>query len=152
MNLIFQYSTLLALLWASISIGYTQTTNLSGTISTPVTVVNSIGPTSADVVTTAGFAIDDIVFIIQMKGATMDETYTSTFGAITCIGNAGNFELAAVCEIVGQTITFQGAFTRTYNTSGSVQLLKVPNFLPDSFYFVRLESSDGISNRKVYND
>jgi hypothetical protein len=129
MNRIIPYHLIL-LLWVSISAGYAQTTSLSGSINTTATAVTSVASTSVNVTTTAGFALNDIVLIIQMKGATMNETNSASFGAITSIGNAGNYELAVICDIVGSTITFQTALTRTYTaTGGFVQLIRVPNYV-----------------------
>lgn len=110
--------------------GHSQTTNLSGSINATSTAVTSVATTSVNVTSTSGFALNDIVLLIQMKGATMNESNTTSFGAITSIGNAGNYELAVICDIVGSTITFQTALTRTYTaTTGYVQLIRVPNYV-----------------------
>ena len=70
----------------------------------------------------------DTVLMIQMKGATIDLTNTASFGNITSIGNAGNYEYARIASISGTTVTLISNLTRTYNVSGKVQLVKVPEY------------------------
>lgn len=117
---------------------YSQTTNLSGTINTvatPVTVYNN--SSSIDVQSTTGFNMNDTVLIIQMKGATIDETNSGAFGDIVNIGDAGNYELSTICNISGQTINFQSPLGNTYSpTGGFTQLIKV-----DSYHSVNVTGS-----------
>ena len=68
------------------------------------------------------------VLIIQMKGATINETESASFGNVSSIGNAGNYEIRTVSSVTGDVVTFSG-LTNTYNVSGKVQLIPVPEYL-----------------------
>jgi gliding motility-associated-like protein len=102
-----------------------QTTNVSGIINS-YTSISSIGSQSVNAVTTSGFAIGDKVLLIQMKGASIDTTNTSNFGTITSYNEAGNYEMLVISAITSTTITFTNPILRTYNTTGVLQLVKVP--------------------------
>ena len=102
-----------------------QTTNVSGIINN-YTSISSIGSQSVNVVTTSGFAVGDKVLLIQMKGASIDTTNTSNFGTITSYNEAGNYETLVISAITSTTITFTNPILRTYNTTGLLQLVKVP--------------------------
>jgi gliding motility-associated-like protein len=102
-----------------------QTTNVSGIINN-YTSISSIGSQSVNVVTTSGFAVGDKVLLIQMKGASIDTTNTSNFGTITSYNEAGNYEMLVISAITSTTITFTNPILRTYNTTGVLQLVKVP--------------------------
>ncbi len=118
------------LLWALIPTCYSQTTSLSGSINTTSTSITSIVPASANVVSTTGFSLNDTVLVIQMKGAVMNESNTSSFGSIASISDAGNYELAVICAISGLTITFQTTLTKSFSaTNGYVQMIKVPSYV-----------------------
>ncbi len=108
------------------SFGQTTIGGLINTVASPVTTINS--GTSVDVQSTVGFNANDTVLIIQMKGATIDETNTAAFGDITSIGNAGNYELAIICSVNGQTVTFQSSLSNSYDANGSVQLIRVDTY------------------------
>lgn len=106
-----------------------QVTNLSGTLTTSTTTVSSMAASSVDVASVTGFNTGDTVLIIQMKGVDMDTSNTSSFGNINGIDNAGNFELALVCSVSGQTINFQSPLSNAYSPNGGyVQLIRVPNY------------------------
>jgi len=76
-----------------------------------------------------GFNIGDRVLLIQMKGATIDETNTASFGTITDYGNAGNYEFGNIAEINGLFITLKNKIVRLYNApEGFVQLVRVPQY------------------------
>ena len=102
-----------------------QTTNVSGIINN-YTSISSIGSQSVNAVPTSGFAIGDKVLLIQMKGASIDTTNTSNFGTITSYNEAGNYEMLVISAITSTTITFTNPILRTYNTTGLLQLVKVP--------------------------
>lgn len=105
-----------------------QMTTLTGTLGnsmTPVTGVNA--PTNQVTVSNiGGFTVGDTVLLIQMKGAQMNTSNTASFGDISDIGEAGNYEFATICEITGNTVTFDYQLTRTYDASDYVQMIQVP--------------------------
>jgi gliding motility-associated-like protein len=90
---------------------YAAVTAVTGNSAT----LNAIGP----------FQVGDKVLIIQMKGATITTTNTPAFGAITALGNAGNFEFATISSTNGNTVTFSSNLCKTYTPSGKVQLVRV---------------------------
>jgi hypothetical protein len=73
----------------------------------------------------AGLAKGDRVLIIQMKGAAIDETNSSSFGNITGIGNAGKYEFSSICGFLNNTIVLSNQLLNTYDVS-LIQVVRVP--------------------------
>lgn len=106
-------------------------TNISGTINTytAVTAFDTICPNhNITVASGAGFGAGDTVLIIQMQGATINETNTASFGDVTNYNDAGNYEFLIISAVAGNVITFQTQITRTYTLTGNVQLIHVPTY------------------------
>ncbi len=107
-------------------------TNIGGIINT-YTPVTSIAPNNCtnqlSVQSTTGFSISDRILIIQMKGATIDQTNTANFGNILSINDAGNYEFGNISAINGNTITLAHNLMNTYSTNGKVQLIRVPQYV-----------------------
>lgn len=81
---------------------------------------------SVEVANPAAFTTTDRVLLIQMKGASMDETNTPTFGDIINLNGAGLYEMGSVCDVVGNDILFSYAFENNYDpANGRVQLVRV---------------------------
>ena len=59
-----------------------QNTNISGIINT-YAAVNSISTNTITLSSTASLSVGDLVLIIQMQGATINETNTAAFGNTT---------------------------------------------------------------------
>jgi len=119
------YLSLLLLLSGSATFIHAQT-SIAGIINSYAS-VSSIAGTTLTVSSTTGFNIGDRILIIQMKGATISTSNTSTYGDITSYSNSGNFEFAYIGNISGSTITTVGPLTNTYTTpSGEVQIVSVP--------------------------
>lgn len=74
------------------------------------------------------FSTGDSVLIIQMKGALIDSSNGASFGTILSLQDCGNYEIASVQAVSGNTITLNESLTRTYTVSGKVQLVKVPAY------------------------
>ncbi|MGZ4054414.1 MAG: hypothetical protein ACXVPM_05900, partial [Bacteroidia bacterium] len=68
------------------------------------TPVISVGCSNATVISTAGFAVGDRALIIQMKGAVIDSSNTSSFGNILNYSACGNYEFTTITSITGSTI------------------------------------------------
>ena len=79
----------------------------------------------------SAFSVGDKALIIQMKGASINETNTVSGGTITDIGNAGNYEFFDVGGIVGNNIYPTAPLRRTYDTAGLVQIVRVPYYPGD---------------------
>lgn len=104
---------------------FSQTSNLlSGTINsyTPVTLISGC---SIEVSDASAFNLGNRVVIIQMKGAGIDTSNTANFGTISNLNSCGNYEFCHVSSISGNTIFLTAALQRTYDVTGSVQLIKV---------------------------
>jgi hypothetical protein len=72
-------------------------------------------------------AIGDTIMIIQMQGATIDQTNTASFGTTT-VNNAGNFELAVICDVGANSFSFKHNLVRSYTpATGAVQLVSHGN-------------------------
>jgi hypothetical protein len=77
---------------------------------------------------TRGFAAGDTVMIIQMKGAVTSQQNAATYGTITSYGNAGNYEIGIVQEIVGFVVRLRNPLLRRYTPAEFVQLIRVPHY------------------------
>lgn len=110
-----------------------QTTSLGGQINsyTEVTAIN-YGSNFVTVANPGLFAPYDRVMLIQMNGATIDETQSASFGTVTNLNDAGNYEFATVCEVNGNDIIFINTISRTYDpVSAAVQVVTVPVYVGD---------------------
>jgi|GEM_PF-2649671 len=107
---------------------FSQTTNsLTGIINT-YTPVTAVSTCSIDVVDASSFFVGSRVVIMQMRGASIDTSNTASFGDVLNLNNCGNFEFCHVSAIIGNTIFLTSALQRSYDVSGAVQLIKVPQF------------------------
>lgn len=103
--------------------------SISGVINSyyRVTAVNS--STSTVTVSNAGGLVPGLkVLIIQMKGASIDNSNSSSFGNITSLGEAGTYEYNTVCAVAGNDILLRQELARSYNSAESVQLIPVPQY------------------------
>ncbi|MNJ92021.1 PKD domain protein [compost metagenome] len=100
---------------------------LSGVINqyTPVT---NISCNQVDVVSAASFSPGDRVLIIQMKGAEINTSNTAAFGSVTNYKSCGNYEFGVISSISGNTIVLQNQLLYSYEASGRVQLIHVPQY------------------------
>jgi hypothetical protein len=121
--------TLLAFLTLSVGAAWAQTL-IGGVINTYTDVTATVACANQLVVSsTAGFAVDDTVLVIQMQGVTIDETNTATYGTISSYNNGGKFEKAVIAEISGSVITFYKNLVNSYNIpAGKVQLVNIPQY------------------------
>lgn len=79
---------------------------------------------------TAGLSKGDKVLIIQMKGAEIDQTNSSSFGSISAIDNAGKYEFSTVCGFLSNTIVLSNMLLNTYDVA-SLQVVRVPVYTGD---------------------
>lgn len=108
--------------------GFTQT-SISGIVNT-YTVVTDIKycESKIGVNSTLGFAPDDFVIIMQMQGATIQNSDNASFGDIDDLGSAGLFEKAEILSITGSEVTFKNLLVNEYDLNGSVQLISLPKY------------------------
>jgi hypothetical protein len=103
--------------------------NISGIVNSyhHVTGINTTTNT-VTLASVAGLTPGVKVLVIQMQGATIDNTNTATFGNVTSIGNAGNYEFNYVCAVNGNDVMLVYGLQRTYDVAGKVQLVTVPQY------------------------
>lgn len=70
----------------------------------------------------------DRVLLIQMQGATIDESQSSSFGTISDYSTAGNYEFQTVCHTTENLVYFENTLLNNYNANQSVQLVFVPHY------------------------
>ena len=61
-----------------------------------------------------------------MKGADMDASNAVSFGNITAINDAGNYEFNYICGITGNDVMLEFQILRAYDPAQMVQLVSVP--------------------------
>jgi gliding motility-associated-like protein len=77
-----------------------------------------------------GFGVGDTVLMIQMKGATIDTTNTSSFGSVLNYNGAGNYEQNLIKSISGNKITLFFKMKRSYDIPGGlVQIVRIPFYI-----------------------
>ncbi|MFN8777749.1 MAG: HYR domain-containing protein, partial [Flavobacteriales bacterium] len=101
--------------------------SISGIINT-YTAVSAITANTVTVSSATGFSAGQKVLLIQMQGASITTTNNSSFGTLTSAAQAGNYEFARISSISGNVITFSGNIANTYDTSGGLQLVTVPEY------------------------
>ncbi|MBV8755784.1 MAG: hypothetical protein JO257_00830, partial [Deltaproteobacteria bacterium] len=91
--------------------------------------VTNIGDFTATAPFTSGLASGDLMLIYQPQGATITATSTATYGAVTALGGAGNYELVHVASVAGNNITLEtgcGGLAHAYATAGATEVIRVP--------------------------
>ncbi len=85
---------------------------------------NSLGVSDA-----SKFNPGDTIFLIQMKGAIVDTTNTSSFGTILSYNNSGNNEFNIIRSKSGNTLILEYFLKSTYDIpNGKVQIIRVPYY------------------------
>ncbi len=73
----------------------------------------------------------DLLFIIQMAGASIDTSDTPNYGTVTNLNNAGRHEFVTVNSVNGNLITINppcSGLRFSYTVSGKVQVIRVPQY------------------------
>lgn len=92
-----------------------------------ITTVNA--PTNSVIVdNSTGLEPGELVLIIQMKGAAIDATNTATYGNVTAINGAGQYEFNTVCNVLGNQVWLTSQMLNTYSVAGQVQMVAVPSY------------------------
>jgi len=77
----------------------------------------------------AGLAVYDRVMVIQMKGATINTTVnSSSFGSVTSLNEAGNYEIATICDVRNDSVFLLQQLLRSYSVTNKVQLVKIARY------------------------
>ncbi|MBA2422953.1 MAG: hypothetical protein H0V61_06980, partial [Chitinophagales bacterium] len=107
---------------------FTWAQNISGIINNYAQVTGIAG-TIITTISSAGFSVGDQIVIIQMKGATIINTNIVSYGDITSLNDAGNWEFATIAAITGNDIIISADLVNTYTaTNGKVQIVSVPSY------------------------
>ena len=109
----------------SSSFSFSQTTNISGVRNNYYSVLGVDATKNAvKLDNVSGLAYGNTVLLIQMKGATISTTNNSTFGTVTSLNDAGNYEIATICSISNDSAYFFNTILNTYDVNFKVQLVK----------------------------
>jgi hypothetical protein len=107
-----------------------QITPISGVVNSYYRVVEVIPAKSCvRLNTTAGLNYNDKVMIVQMKGAGINTSNSSSFGDTTSLNNAGNYEIGTVCHVDGDSLFLVYMMLNQYTVSGKVQVVKIPQYV-----------------------
>jgi hypothetical protein len=73
----------------------------------------------------SGLSYGNTVLIIQMKGATINTiASSSSFGDVTSLNYAGNYEIATICSVSNDSVYFFNTILNSYDVNFKVQLVK----------------------------
>lgn len=107
-----------------------QTTNISGIVNTYHKVVEVI-PSKAclRVADPTGLNVNTMVMVVQMKGATINTTASSSaFGDVSSLNGAGNYEIGTICYIIGDSVFLFHTLLNSYDASAKVQLVQFAEY------------------------
>lgn len=118
-------TVLLCFASAVFATAFTQTTNLSGVVNTYHKVIEII-PSKAclRVADPSGLNVNTLIMVIQMKGATINTSNSSSFGDTTSLNGAGNYEIGTICYMIGDSVFLFHKLMNTYDVSSKVQIVQ----------------------------
>lgn len=122
--------TLIILIFLFSNAGLLSQTSISGVVNRYYA-INAIEYDSSFVILNNIPELNDSsrVLIIQMQGASIDESDSDSFGAINSYDQAGNYEFKTVCSVEGNKVFFENTFANSYEMNESVQLIYVPHYV-----------------------
>lgn len=78
----------------------------------------------------SGLAYNDMVMLVQMKGASVNTSAgSSAFGDTISLHNAGNYEIGRVCAVIGDSVFLVFMILNDYDVDDKVQLVKIPRYV-----------------------
>lgn len=109
--------------------GFAQTSNISGIVNTYHKVIEVV-PAKAclRVADATGLNVNNLVMVVQMKGAAILTGTGSTFGDTTALNGAGNYEIGTICYIIGDSIFLFHDLMNSYDVSSKVQLVQFAEY------------------------
>ncbi|MFN8291642.1 MAG: T9SS type A sorting domain-containing protein [Chitinophagaceae bacterium] len=118
-------TALFLLFISSPAAGFAQVTTLSGVVNTYHKVTEIIPAKGClRVANPAGLNVNTLVMVIQMKGAAINTTATSSFGDTTSLNGAGNYEIGAICYLTGDSVFLFHKLMNNYDVNAKVQLVQ----------------------------
>jgi hypothetical protein len=110
-------------------VSFGQVTNISGIVNTYHQVSEIIvAKACVRVSNPAGLNYNDKVMLIQMKGASINASNSSSFGDTISLNDAGNYEIATVCHVSGDSVFMVYSLLNEYTIAGKVQLVRIPQY------------------------
>lgn len=76
----------------------------------------------------SGFISGDFALVIQMQGASINESNSSSFGNVTNLNSAGLFEKVEITAVNGNQITTAAGLLNDYQITGKVQIVSIPSY------------------------
>lgn len=125
-----QKATLLcvALMCAVVSIA--QTTNISGVVNSYYQVIEYVPSKNCMRVSNpAGLSPAFKILIVQMKGADIVTANDASYGTITNLNNAGNYEVAYVCYVNGDSVFMVHTLMNSYTNGAKIQIVKFADYV-----------------------
>lgn len=108
-----------------------QTTNISGIVNTYHRVIEII-PAKAclRVASVTGLNVNTRIMVVQMKGASVNTSNSSSFGTVTAYNDAGNYEIGTICYIIGDSVFLFHNLLNTYEpVNGKVQIVQFAEYM-----------------------
>lgn len=114
----------------SYSLSFSQTVNIDSVVNRYYQVIEVIPAKAAlRVSSISGIIPSYHAMIIQMKGATIDLTNGSTYGNVSSLNEAGNYEINVICAVRGDTVFMVTDLLNTYTVAGKVQLVQFAEYV-----------------------
>lgn len=112
------------------STAVSQTTNINGVVNSYYQVIEVI-PSKAGLRVTdvSGIVPTTYAMIVQMKGATINTTNSSSFGDTTSLNNAGNYEINRICAVIGDTVFMVNDLMNAYTVADKVQIVQFAQYV-----------------------
>ena len=106
-------------------------TPISGVVNTYHRVIDIVPAKACIVVNNiSGLIVNKRIMIVQMKGATINTSNSASFGDVTAMNEAGNYEIGVICTIKADSVFLFHNLLNTYTpTSGKVQLVQFAEYL-----------------------
>lgn len=94
---------------------------------TPVTAIDTCTG-RLNVGDTTGFRVGNSVLLIQMQGAEIMTGNNTSFGTVSAMNDAGNYERAVIDSVSASAVFVSNRLVRRFNPAGKVQLVSIPQF------------------------
>lgn len=106
-----------------------QISNISGIVNTYHKVVEIL-PSKAclRVADATGLNMNSMVMVVQMKGAAINTSNSSSFGDTTALNGAGNYEAGTICYIIGDSVFLFHQLLNSYDVSAKVQIVQFAEY------------------------
>ncbi len=77
----------------------------------------------------AFFQPGDAALLIQMQGAVIDESNSSSFGTVSAYGSAGLYERVVIASVQSDSLFVENHLLYDYDVQGRVQLVSLPQYV-----------------------